>query len=714
MTTIFKVCNCNGTMPLDAASGAQLGQALGTDALPIATELCRHQAGAFLSAVEGVDDVVVACTQERLLFSELAQYKKSVAPLRFVNIRETGGWSAQADAALPKMAALLAAAALPLPEPVPVVNYVSRGRTLIIGPAHSVLPWAKQLAEQLEVSVLLTDGGQAFPDSSVEALPVPAPPFALNERSFDVFSGSQVQISGWLGAFKIGWQQDNPIDPEVCTRCTACVSACPEGAIDWLYQIDLARCVGHQECVAACAEIGAIDFARLQRERQGTFDLVLDLSAAPLVHSHQLPQGYFWPGESPARQAAEVLKLTQFVGEFEKPKFFEYQPSICAHSRNGKTGCNACVEVCSADAIQHDGDHIKVTPNLCVGCGACTTVCPSGAISYATPRPPEMGQRLKTLLQTYARAGGTEAALLVHSKNWGAELLLQLGRQARAQGQGLPARVIPLEVHHAVSTGIDLWLTAVAYGASNIAVLVTAEDAPQYVTALQEQMQLAQTILTALGYGDTHFQLIQVQQAAELEAAAHALVPGQVPSQPATFRVSGNKRNTLDFALSHLVQHALHETPEAIALPLGAPYGQVKVDTERCTLCMACVGVCPASALRDGADLPQLRFIEKNCVQCGLCEVTCPEDAISLAPRLLLTAQAGEAQVLNETRPFHCMRCQEPFATASMIESMLAKLAQHSAFSGNLERLKMCADCRVIDMMEGQPEATITQLRRPR
>jgi hypothetical protein len=68
------------------------------------------------------------------LFSELAQQKGRVAPLRFVNIRETGGWGAQRKNALPKMAALLAAAALPDPEPVPVVDYRSAGHVLIVGP----------------------------------------------------------------------------------------------------------------------------------------------------------------------------------------------------------------------------------------------------------------------------------------------------------------------------------------------------------------------------------------------------------------------------------------------------------------------------------------------------------------------------------------------------------------------------------------------------
>src|ERR1019366_2679131 len=160
MSTQFKVCNCNRTMPLDASVGVTLGAALGCGPLPIATELCRREAGAFLQAVQGVDDVVVACTQECSLFLELAQQKQSVAPIRFVNIRETGGWGAQANAALPKMAALLAAAALPDAEPVPSVSYSSHGRLLIIGSAERALPWATRLREQLEVSVLLTGGSE--------------------------------------------------------------------------------------------------------------------------------------------------------------------------------------------------------------------------------------------------------------------------------------------------------------------------------------------------------------------------------------------------------------------------------------------------------------------------------------------------------------------------------------------------------------------------
>jgi ferredoxin len=127
---------------------------------------------------------------------------------------------------------------------------------------------------------------------------------------------------------------------------------------------------------------------------------------------------------------------------------------------------------------------------------------------------------------------------------------------------------------------------------------------------------------------------------------------------------------------------------------------------------MACVGACPSSALMDGQGLPQLRFVEKNCVQCGLCVDTCPENALTQVPRLSFAETRNQAVVLNETEPFCCIRCGQPFGTLQMIENMLSKLGGHPAFAGHLDRIRMCGDCRVRDMMQPADEMTV-QLRRP-
>jgi ferredoxin len=396
------------------------------------------------------------------------------------------------------------------------------------------------------------------------------------------------------------------------------------------------------------------------------------------------------------------------VGEGAKPKFVDYRQKLCAHSRNDKIGCTACMDVCSTSAISSDFKHQQITVNhpLCLGCGTCSSVCPTGAISFSYPRASDLGERFKTLLATYLHSGGKDPVVLLHSQVTGRQILGDLDRMAQLESgqmsdtQGLPARVLPLAVWHSASTGLELWLTAVAYGASQVWVLMTDEDARQHGDAVRGQMAVAQAILSGLGYAGEHFKLLQLRDARDLPALDQDLraAAAQAPARHASFAVQADKRVTLELALDHLMTQAPIQGLEPIALPItGSPLGALAINKDTCTLCLSCVNACPAAALVDNRQTPQLRFIEKNCVQCGLCVKTCPEKSLALVPRLNLTPQRKESVLLNEAQPYACVRCGQPFGTQKAIEAMLSKLSAHPMFQGEaLQRLKMCGDCRVI------------------
>jgi ferredoxin len=634
------ICSCEDTMPLDA--DAIKRGCRGANVLT-GRQLCRAELDKFRAATAAGGPLTVGCTQEAPLFSELAE--ASDANIKYVNIRETAGWSADAATSGAKMAALIAAAAEPAPD-VPFVSFTSDGVVLIYGRDEQAIEAANLLKDHLDVTVLIK------PPADI------APPRVTD---FPVVKGTIRQAKGHLGAFEI--VVDDYAQPAPSSR-------------------------------------GALAFGPSKNNAVSRCDLLLDLSGdAPLFSASDLREGYLRadPGDFAALMRA-VLKARDLVGTFDKPRYITFTEDLCAHSRSKIVGCNRCLDLCPTGAIAPAGDHVAIDAHVCAGCGQCAAVCPTGAASYALPPADTLMRRLRALLTAYRDAGGTQPIVLLHDDAHGTPLIDALARF----GDGLPANALPLAVNEVTQVGLEAIAAAFAYGAAAVRLLLRAK--PRHdTTGLAKTLALAEPILAGLGFGEGRVATIETDDPNALGEALRAIDVAAPAPRPASFLPAGGKRDVMRLALREL-QRAAPAPVDVVALPEGAPFGAVELNVEGCTLCLACVSACPTGALLDDAERPMLRFAEDACVQCGLCKATCPEKVITLRPQLDFRAATASARVLKQEEPFHCIRCDKPFGVKSTIERVMAKLeGKHWMYQGSAQRLevlKMCEDCRVIAATE--------------
>ena len=329
---------------------------------------------------------------------------------------------------------------------------------------------------------------------------------------------------------------------------------------------------GHLGCFrASAAGAGApLDLGPLSPNGDGLFDLVLDLYQDPLLSHEVPPLGYARSRGTANGLAGKLEGLARLIGTVNKPRYFSFDEALCAHDRQGVPGCRRCLDACPALAIATGKDGIAIDPYLCRGCGSCTLVCPSGAVRYARPRPRTSLEKITEGLASQPVRPGATAPVLV----------IQVGEFLPGIPEGTPT----LQVPALGSVGLELWLAALALGASRVLIVRSGLLPPTTARLIEEQLELTWRILKAIGEAPERVRLVT---APGTWTGTGWPTPGPPPTwadwpRPATSVGCCSPRSPTWRATSPSAR-------TTVPLADDAPMGTIAIDPKRCTLCHACV-----------------------------------------------------------------------------------------------------------------------------
>ena len=310
--------------------------------------------------------------------------------------------------------------------PTSLVSFSSSGIVALIGPLPSALQVAEGLDEISSCVIIATDGGEAGQTETRD----------INGRTAAIIFGRPTSISGYLGNF----------------------------------EITLSR------------EEGDMGVAKSMGLADDAIDVVLDLSREPLLTHDVLPVGYFAPrGDNDALLIA-CESIPDLKGQFQKPRYVQYNADICAHGARGIKGCRRCLDVCPADALSSIGEKISVETHLCHGLGACTSSCPTGALSYSYPNRADSLNQLRRVITSFRERTTAAPDILFFGAD---EDLTELS----AAVNDLPDEVIPWKVEELGSVGPEIWLSCLAYGAKTVMMLQTSDTPLSVLTEIAKQIK---------------------------------------------------------------------------------------------------------------------------------------------------------------------------------------------------------------------------------
>lgn len=698
------LCSCNNALPVSGKEIARLAE-LGAE--PTVHRNLRWAADHLFDggAAADADFHLVCCCQSREIFEDAIE-KGVVEEDRLLHLDLKGDafWRAGDDAAAGNsLAARLIRGAIARTEadrPPPSITLPVSSSVLIYTDRPEGLELARRLAERMDVGVVLDEAAGGFDE-------------LLPGQGFRSLSRGRVsRIEGHLGNFRAVFESGQAISLDTCTRCNLCVPVCHTQAITPGLRLIAEKCDECGDCLKVCGDVAAIQIPRKETQTFSAAQVVTLLAEAAAPVSGLHTGCHVVDAGAPFDVEAIAYRVTSLVGTFTRPSYVGYNEKICAGGTAEIDGCGICVEECPYDALSKEKSRIRLDEAACEGCGGCVSACPTSALSFRAPSAEQISAQLKALLSPLAGEGAP--AVVFHCGEKGVEALRLAGENRWPLGKNL----LPVEVPCLRYVSEGLMLHAFELGASGVALFGCA-DCPNGERPLVEaRLAFCREVLDGFGLGAERLGRVSVESApgayysasaiGDLGAFLEKLTPlSRPPSAPESEKSAvppqpGNRQLVVG-AVQYFLASS-EKAPGRIGAGGALPFAEVQV-AKGCTLCGACVFVCPTHALKmnepdpGGDEAKVLQFQHSDCVACGMCEISCPEDVVKLERGLLIQSASFTHQELVRDEMVKCISCGTEFINKSALDAILGKLLGLAelgdTFDGKRkELLRMCPNCR--------------------
>ena len=157
------------------------------------------------------------------------------------------------------------------------------------------------------------------------------------------------------------------VDPEKCTSCGACVTACPKKVLDMqpvtLPVRLLCRAAEEGHVVSDNCKVGCVGCELCMHACK--FDAIVMKDHLPVIDNSKC---------TGCMMCAEVCPTSAIWGDFDRRRIARIDRDLCI-------GCGICKKTCQFEAISGERKSIHEINEACTGCGQCVPKCPKKAIT---------------------------------------------------------------------------------------------------------------------------------------------------------------------------------------------------------------------------------------------------------------------------------------------------------------------------------------------